>query len=376
MTFFVENMKRVGIIGGGQLAWMMAKEAAALGLEVNIQTPDATDTAVSLAHHTVLAAIDDVPATAQLAQNCDWVTFENEFVDLAALRALPGICFRPPLTALAPLLDKYDQRQYLQQLGLPVPKFCAGLDYQPADWQFPIVVKARRNGYDGQGTHIVKDAAALATLPLEQMLIEEFVPFTCELAVMAARSITGQIVVYPVVETQQVQQVCQRVYTTVDISDRLRLEINKIAHTILANLNTVGVMGIELFLTADGRVLINELAPRTHNSGHLTIEACHTSQFAQHLRAVSGMELGDPSLHCAGAVMVNLLGYEATTSDYLAQRQKITELPNTYLHWYGKNQARPGRKLGHATVILEENNREMAMSIAQQIEDLWYPAHD
>ncbi len=376
MAFFVKNMKRVGIIGGGQLAWMMAKEAAALELEVNIQTPDATDTAVSLASHTVLAAIDDVPATAKLAQNCDWVTFENEFVDLVALGALPGICFRPPLVALAPLLDKYDQRQYLKQLGLPVPRFCAGLDYQPTDWQFPIVVKARRNGYDGQGTHIVKDAAALAALPLEQMLIEEFVPFTCELAVMAARSITGQIVVYPVVETQQVEQVCRRVYTTVDISDQLKLEIDRLAHQILDNLGTVGVMGIELFLTADGRVLINELAPRTHNSGHLTIEACHTSQFAQHLRAVAGMELGDPSLHCAGAVMVNLLGYEATTSDYLDQRQKIAALPHTYLHWYEKNQARPGRKLGHVTIILDQNNREMAMAVAQQIEDLWYPAHD
>ncbi len=369
-------MKRVGIIGGGQLAWMMAKESAGLGLEVDIQTPSMTDTAVSLAHHTVVAAIDDPAATAKLAQNCDWVTFENEFVDLVALGALSGICFRPPLTALAPLLDKYDQRQYLKQLGLPVPKFCAGQEYQPADWQFPLVVKARRHGYDGQGTHIVKDAETLAKLPLDQMLIEEFVPFTCELAVMAARSISGQVVVYPVVETQQVNQVCQRVYTTVDISDLLRLEINKIAHTILANLDTVGVMGIELFLTADGRVLINELAPRTHNSGHLTIEACHTSQFAQHLRAVSGMELGDPSLHCAGAVMVNLLGYESTTSDYLDQRQKIAKLPNTYLHWYGKNQARPGRKLGHVNVILEENNRELAISIAQQIENLWYPAHD
>lgn len=375
MAFFVKHMKRVGIIGGGQLAWMMAKEAAGLGLKINIQTPAATDTAVSLADRTVLASIDDPVATAQLAQDCDWVTFENEFVDLAALGALPGICFRPSLSALAPLLDKYDQRQYLQQLGLPVPQFCAGSDYQATDWQFPIVVKARRNGYDGQGTHIVKNAAELATLPLAEMLIEEFVPFTCELAVMAARSITGQIVVYPVVETQQVNQVCQRVYTTVEISDHLHLEINKIAHTILANLNTVGVMGIELFLTADDRVLINELAPRTHNSGHLTIEACHTSQFAQHLRAVAGMELGDPHLHCAGAVMVNLLGYENTTNDYLEQRQRIAALPHTYLHWYGKNQARPGRKLGHVTVILPENNRELALSIAQQIEDLWYPAH-
>jgi 5-(carboxyamino)imidazole ribonucleotide synthase len=368
-------MKRVGIIGGGQLAWMMAKEAAALELEINIQTPEATDVAVSLAQRTVLAAIDDVAATANLAQDCDWITFENEFVDVAALGALPDICFRPPLSALVPLLDKYDQRQYLQQLGLPVPRFCAGQDYQSLDWQFPIVVKARRNGYDGQGTHIVKNAEALAALPLEQMLIEEFVPFTCELAVIAARSATGQIVVYPIVETQQVAQVCRRVYTTVAVNEQVRQEIDRLAHQILDNLGTVGVMGIELFLTADGRILINELAPRTHNSGHLTIEACHTSQFAQHLLAVAGRALGDPRLNCAGAVMVNLLGYEATTNDYLAQRAQIAALPHTHLHWYGKNQARPGRKLGHVTVILAKDSRALAIATAQQIEDLWYPAH-
>jgi 5-(carboxyamino)imidazole ribonucleotide synthase len=368
-------MKRVGIIGGGQLAWMMAQESAALELEVNIQTPVLTDPAVALAHRTVLAAIDDVAATANLAQDCDWITFENEFVDLAALGDLTGICFRPPLAALAPLLDKYEQRQYLQDLGLPVPRFCAGSGYQPADWQFPLVVKARRNGYDGQGTHVVKDAATLASLPLDQMLIEEFVPFTCELAVMAARSITGQIVVYPVVETQQVDQICRRVYTTVAVNDHLRQEIDRFARTILDNLGTVGVMGIELFLTADGRLLINELAPRTHNSGHFTIEACSTSQFAQHLRAVAGMDLGDSSLSCPGAVMVNLLGYESATSDYLEQRHKIAALPHTHVHWYGKNQARPGRKLGHVTVLLEQNDRELAMASVQQIEDIWYPVH-
>jgi 5-(carboxyamino)imidazole ribonucleotide synthase len=368
-------MKRLGIIGGGQLAWMMAKEAAALGIEIAIQTPAATDTAVAAAQSTVLAAIDDIEATAKLAQDCDWVTFENEFVDLAALGKLAGVCFRPPLAALAPLLDKYDQRQYLQELGLPVPRFVAGADYQPADWPLPIVLKARRHGYDGQGTFIVKDAAALAGLPLETMLIEEFVPFTCELAAIAARSVDGRIVVYPVVETQQVEQVCRRVYTTVDLPVGLQAEIDRLAHTILGSLGMVGVMGIELFLTADGRVLINELAPRTHNSGHFTIEACATSQFAQQLRAVAGMELGDPSLTCAGAVMVNLLGYEASTSDYLQQRQQIAALPQAHLHWYDKTEARPGRKLGHVTVILDQNDRSTAVAIAQQIEDLWYPAH-
>jgi 5-(carboxyamino)imidazole ribonucleotide synthase len=369
-------LQRVGIIGGGQLASMMASAAASLNLQTIIQTPNSNDTAVAMADRTILAPIDDLTATTQLAQECDWITFENEFVDLVALSKISGAIFRPPLSSLTPLLDKYDQRCFLQKLGLPVPKFCLGHDPAAADWQFPLVFKARRHGYDGQGTFIVRDAATLQTLQQQfpdTGLIEEFVPFTCELAVMAARSITGEIAVYPVVETVQVNQVCQRVYTAVELIATTKTQIAKIARTILENLGTVGIMGIEFFHTADGTVLVNELAPRTHNSGHLSIEACATSQFAQHLRAVAGMSLGDPSLTCKAAIMVNLLGYEESTSDYLTQRQQIAEIPGMYLHWYHKPAVRPGRKLGHVTVILDTADRARSIEVAEQIEAIWYP---
>jgi 5-(carboxyamino)imidazole ribonucleotide synthase len=138
-------------------------------------------------------------------------------------------------------------------------------------------------------------------------------------------------------------------------------------------LDAIGIFGIELFLTQEGQVFVNEIAPRTHNSGHLTIDASKTSQFEQHLRAVCGLPLGDPSLHAPGAVMVNLLGFETAVSDYLSQRQRLAAVPNATVHWYGKAESKPGRKLGHVTVLLETKERATAIAVAQQIESLWYP---
>ncbi|OUL21926.1 5-(carboxyamino)imidazole ribonucleotide synthase [Nostoc sp. RF31YmG] len=386
-------MKRVGIIGGGQLAWMMGDGAKKLGLELIVQTPSRQDPAVNIAQETVFAAVGDAAATEVLAKKCDVITFENEFVNLEALSALEnqGVCFRPRLAALAPLLDKYHQRCYLQELGLPVPHFFA-LDntVQPEELQskiehlgFPVVLKARRHGYDGQGTFIVKDWASLQkklagfstekTVNQPLFLIEEFVPFERELAVIAARSVDGEVVTYPVVETQQEQQVCRRVIAPADITANQAAEIEAIAHTLLNNLQVVGVFGIELFLTTDGKVLVNEIAPRTHNSGHFSLDACATSQFEQHLRAVCGLPLGNPAFKTPSAVMVNLLGYETSQSDYQSKRQEIAEIPQSYIHWYGKKESRPGRKLGHVTVLLDSQNRDAAIAIARTIESIWYP---
>jgi 5-(carboxyamino)imidazole ribonucleotide synthase len=380
-------MKRIGVIGGGQLAWMMASAARELGIELVVQTPQATDVAVSLATETVFADVDDIAATAILATKCDIITFENEFVDLEGLGKLAiakHVCFLPPLTALAPLLDKYTQRCYLRDLGLPVPNF-AILEQPklPPRFEFPIVIKARRNGYDGQGTFIIKDASALVALyhryPDTPFLIEEFVQFDRELAVIAARGVNGEVITYPILETQQEDRVCRRVFTLDDLPAQIVETCNSIASTLLVSLNAVGVFGIELFLTADGKVSVNEIAPRTHNSGHLTIEACATSQFSQLIRAVAGLPLGSPSLTCGGAVMVNLLGYEDAQTDYLVKRQQLSALPNTYIHWYGKQEARIGRKLGHVTIIIgnDANNeyrdyRSQAEALARQVEQMWY----
>jgi 5-(carboxyamino)imidazole ribonucleotide synthase len=377
----MSTLKRIGVIGGGQLAWMMGGAAQKLGLELVVQTPHREDPAVAIASDTVLAKIDDATATAVLASKCDIITFENEFVDLDALSILAnqGVCFRPSLEALTPLLDKYHQRCYLRNLGLPVPEFFAveGDNEKIASkLDFPLVLKSRRHGYDGQGTFIIKDFAILQpkldyNITESAFLIEEFIPFQRELAIIAARSVDGEVVTYPVVETQQEEQVCRRVIAPAQITPKLVAEIEAIAHTILSSLQVVGVFGIELFLTPDGKVLVNEIAPRTHNSGHFSLDACETSQFEQHLRAVCGLSLGNPVLRCAAAVMVNLLGYEDTLFDYQKKRSHLQQIPRAHLHWYGKIESRLGRKLGHVTVLLD--NPSEAINVARTIESIWYP---
>jgi len=370
------QIKRVGVIGGGQLAWMMAIPAQAMGIELVIQTPNSDDPAVAIASDTIFAAIDDADATKELARRSDVITFENEFVDLAALFPLAesGVCFRPCLEALSPLLDKYHQRCYLEKLGIPQPKFTLPPD---TCLKFPIVLKTRRHGYDGQGTFIIKDLATLqqkldTSHKSSEVLLEEFIPFERELAVIVVRSVNGDVVTFPIVETQQEDQVCRRVIAPADISASVAQEVEAIASKLMTSLQAVGVFGIELFLTRDQQILVNEIAPRTHNSGHFTIDACATSQFEQHLRAVCNLPLGHAGLTCSGAVMVNLLGYEHAQDDYIEKRSQISEVPHARVHWYGKQESRLGRKLGHVTVLLDERNPQV-QAIAHQIESLWYP---
>jgi 5-(carboxyamino)imidazole ribonucleotide synthase len=371
---------KVGVIGGGQLAWMMADAAKKLGIELYIQTPSSQDPAVSIAKNVVIAKIDDANATEKLAGYCDIITFENEFIDLQALTILAkkGVQFYPSLETLSPLLDKYNQIDCLQKIGIPVPKFTItkSLETMEKTLNFPVVVKARRNGYDGKGTWIVKNEEALESLKksLEsiEIFIQEFIAFERELAVMAARSVAGEIITYPVVETQQKHQVCHTVIVPADISSEISLQIEAIARQILEKLNVVGIFGIELFLTSNKKVLVNEIAPRTHNSGHYTLDACLTSQFEQQLRAVTGLPLGSIELKSTGAVMVNLLGYENATSDYQNKCDRLAQIPQAYVHWYGKNESRPGRKLGHVTVLLDKRELTKAQSIASEVERIWY----
>ncbi|MGB3638200.1 MAG: 5-(carboxyamino)imidazole ribonucleotide synthase [Rivularia sp. (in: cyanobacteria)] len=398
-------MKRIGVIGGGQLALMMGTAAQKLGVELIVQTPNANDPAVSIASNTIFAAVDDATATAELAKQCDVITFENEFIDIQALSKLATdkVCFRPRIEALSPLLDKYHQRCFLQNLGIPVPKFTlpeslfAVSSSQTAqntkinnseEWQlsFPAVLKARRHGYDGQGTFIIKDLTSLEEKLYQQnpetnqrnnsieshFLLEEFIPFEKELAVVAARSTSGEISTFVVVETQQEQQVCRRVIAPADISLQTEKTIKDIACTILGNLQVVGVFAIELFLTNSGEVLVNEIAPRTHNSGHFSIDACFTSQFEQQLRVVSDLPLGNVAMILPCAIMVNLLGYETRKSNYSDRRSELAKIPGAHVHWYGKSESRPGRKLGHITVLFDKLNRDEAMTIAKNIESIWY----
>ncbi|MFK8185597.1 MAG: 5-(carboxyamino)imidazole ribonucleotide synthase [Phormidesmis sp.] len=391
--------KAVGVVGGGQLAWMMAAGATALGLELCVQTPKEDDPACAIARQVFLGNVDDATTTAEMAARCDVITFENEFIDLAALRKLAqrGVVFYPSLNCLAPLLDKYDQRQYCDSIGLPSLPF-ATLQGQ-ADSSLlsemiekvglPLVMKTRRHGYDGQGTFVLHTAEAVRetwqTLGYQPVLLEAFVNFKKELAVMVARSQSGEVVVYPVVETVQIEQVCRRVIAPARVADAVSEKVKAIATTLMNRLNVVGIFGIELFLTKEGKILINEIAPRTHNSGHYTLDACVTSQFEQQLRAVSGAALGSPALKSSNAVMVNLLGTENSDSDYGQKRNALAQIPNASVYWYGKKQSRIGRKMGHVTVLIDsEMSSEQASAmgtaeghdaigrVIEQIERIWY----
>lgn len=377
---------RVGVIGGGQLAWMMALEAKMLGLDLIVQTPKETDPAVAVAADKVLAAIADPDGTRTLAARCDAITFENEFVDLAALSSLAaaGVCFRPALGALKPLLDKARQRQFLADHGLPNPGYvlleskaqAAVLGEIAAAVGFPLVMKTCRLGYDGQGTFVIRSLPALQEvwqqIGYQPVLLETFVPFEKELAVMVARSATGETAVYPVVETQQVDQVCRRVIAPAGVSGAVKSAITAMAKKLIERLAFVGVLGIEFFLAPGETILVNEVAPRTHNSGHYTLDACQTSQFAQQLLAVTGQPLGSPAMSCDRALMVNLLGFEYASRDYAEQRQRLAAVAGARVHWYGKRESRPGRKLGHVTVLLAQDDPWAA--ICREIEALWYPA--
>jgi 5-(carboxyamino)imidazole ribonucleotide synthase len=207
-------------------------------------------------------------------------------------------------------------------------------------------------------------------------MVEEYVPFERELAVIAARGATGEVAVYPVVETWQQEQVCHWTIAPADIAPAVEQQAAEIARHLLAELQYVGVLGIELFLTREGKLLINEIAPRTHNSGHYTLDACEMSQFEAQLRAVAGLPFASPNLICRGAVMINLLGYEDSRHDYQEKRDRLAALPQSHLYWYGKTISRPGRKLGHITVLSYTSEagarRHELLQVAKTVESLWY----
>ncbi len=374
---------KIGVIGGGQLAWMMGPAAQKLGLELVVQTPQETDPAVAIAQAAILAPVADGAATATLATQCDVITFENEFIDCQGLQTLAdqGTRFRPGLDVLALVLDKRHQREFFSRIGLPNPRytFLDG-DESPEELMtkaemigFPLVIKTRRLGYDGYGTAVVQARSQLSAawdrFNHVPVLLEEFVPFKQELAIMVARSALGDVAIYPTVETHQVEHICRRVFAPARVSAAVAARMETIARTLVEQLQLVGIVGIECFLTQDDQVLINEMAPRTHNSGHYTLDACETSQFEQQLRAVGDRPLGPTDLTCAQAVMVNLLGLDQSEAAHYRKLEILKQWPGATLYWYNKG-IRPGRKLGHVTQCLEEEAEAGAAAAA--IEAIWY----
>lgn len=357
----------LGILGGGQLARMTIQAAADLGLDVIVAERAPDSPAARLASGSVVfrAGWNDGRALAALARRAPLVTLENEFVDAAVLARLEALGARvlPSPACVGTVQDKLRQKEALVRAGLPVPRFRAieaaeDVAGAGAELGWPLMLKARRDGYDGYGNALARDAeearAAAARLgwPRRTLLAEAVVPFERELATIVVRGLDGQSAVYPVVETRQdpERHVCREVLVPAPLADGLDGDAARLASRAVEAVHGVGTFGVELFLLADGSALVNELAPRPHNAGHYSIEACATSQFANHVRAVLGLPLGSPSLRAPAAAMVNLLG-GGNPRPGRAQIAAALGVRGVYVHLYGKTDSRPGRKMGHVTAL-------------------------
>ncbi|WP_025745893.1 5-(carboxyamino)imidazole ribonucleotide synthase [Kallotenue papyrolyticum] len=360
------ELQRLGILGGGQLARMTLQAAIGLGIDTVIVSEAPDSPAGRVARREIVGDIGTAPVQAALIDCADVITLENEFIDAAILERLAerGATVLPGGATLRLVQDKLIQKQTLAAQGLPVPAFRAvetpdDLRRAAAEWGWPLVLKARRNGYDGYGNATLRSAddiqAALTRLgwPQRALFVEQGIAFARELAVLVARRSDGATVVYPVVETTQRNHICHVVRAPAPIPAALAERAVALAHAAVAAVGGVGITAVELFQVGEETILINELAPRPHNSGHFSIEACVTSQFENHVRAVLGLPLGATDLRAPAAVMVNLLGErDGTTSPY--GLDQALALPDTHLHLYGKREVRRGRKMGHVTALADD----------------------
>lgn len=344
----------IGILGGGQLGRMLSVAAARLGFRCHIFEPGIAPPAAHTAHLLTTAAYEDTDALSRFAESVDVVTYEFENIPTEALDTIEAIrTIRPGREALRVSQDRLTEKTFLQNLGLRVAPFCnvgdaSSLAKALADIEAPAILKTRRFGYDGKGQARIStpdDAtAALAEMAGQPAVLEGFIDFSHEVSVIAARSLTGEVACFDPGENLHRDGILRTTTVPARLSASQRTDAILIAANILNALDYVGVMGVELFVTPQGLV-VNEIAPRVHNSGHWTQNGCAVDQFEQHIRAVAGWPLGDGKRH-ADVTMENLIG------DDLDKVPDIARESNAALHLYGKSETKPGRKMGHVNRIV------------------------
>ena len=353
---------RIAVVGGGQLARMMQQAAIGLGVPLRLlaEAPDVS--AAQVVAGAEVGAASDLAALRSVADGCAVLTFDHEHVPSGHLRTLQaeGVVCRPGPDALEHAQDKHRMRRRLTDLGVACPRWAVvggpeALDAAAADLGgYPLVVKTTRGGYDGKGVWVVGSAAdsaaafAAAASAGVEILAEERVDFVRELAALVARAPSGQTAVYPVVESVQVDGVCREVIAPApDLDEDLAIAAQHMALTVAGALDVTGILAVELFQTSDGRILVNELAMRPHNTGHWSIDGAVTSQFENHLRAVLDLPLGSTRARATWTVMVNVLGGEVGRL-FDGYPHVQARDPSARVHLYGKP-VRPGRKVGHVT---------------------------
>ncbi|GAA2391624.1 5-(carboxyamino)imidazole ribonucleotide synthase [Dactylosporangium salmoneum] len=363
----------VGMVGGGQLARMTHQAAIALGQSLRVLAVSPEDGAALVAADVQIGRHDDLAALREFAKGCDVVTFDHEHVPGELIRALAaeGHTLLPGADALQYAQNKRLMREHLGAKGFPMPRWTAGDAKAFGDevgW--PIIVKTATGGYDGRGVFVADSPADIPDGV--EIVAEELVPLRRELAAVVARSPLGQVAAYPIVETVQENGICVEVLAPAPgLDEDLAVQAQRLAIDIATGLGVVGVLAVELFETTDGRLLINELAMRPHNSAHWTIEGARTSQFEQHLRAVLDYPMGDTRLTAPAVVMANVLGGEPGGMSIDERLHHLfAEEPGAKVHLYGK-QVRPGRKIGHVTVLGDDMDdcRRRARRAAQILEE-------
>ena len=350
----------VGMVGGGQLARMTHQAAISLGQSLRVLAESPDDSAALVAADVRIGTHTDLAALREFAKGCEAVTFDHEHVpnEHIATLAAEGVAIYPGAEAIIFAQDKQQMRTRLAALGAPVPRWravagAADIAEFGTEVGWPVVAKATRGGYDGKGVWLLDSAADGAPL-LESgvpLIVEERVPLRRELAVLIARSPFGQVAAYPVVETVQQDGICVEVLAPAPgLAEELAIEAQQLAIDLANALGVVGLLAVELFETDSG-IIVNELAMRPHNSGHWTIEGARTSQFEQHLRAVLDYPMGSTALTAPAVVMANVLGGQpgGISIDERLHHLFATD-PGARVHLYGK-QVRPGRKIGHVTVL-------------------------
>lgn len=355
----------LGIIGGGQLGMMLTEAAKKMPEHISdviVLDPTPNCSAVQVGAKQIVADFKDEAAILELAEKADIVTYEIESGNSEVLKSAESkTTINPSPETLRIIQDKFLQKSFLSQNNIPVTDFVEiksldDLREKIKQFGYPALLKARRDAYDGRGNYKIKSEQDLETaynsFPGKSLMLEKFVDFKMEVSVIAARNTNGQIATYPVVENIHENNILRITIAPARVSENIAKQAEKIAHDTMDVLHGAGVFGIEMFVTKDDRVLINEIAPRVHNSGHHTLQSSKTSQFEQHLRAILGLPLGDTAL-VHPTIMYNILG----PNDF-AGKYKITDFTtkNLYLKMYGKEESKPQRKLGHFNLVDESDN--------------------
>ncbi|MEI6343377.1 MAG: 5-(carboxyamino)imidazole ribonucleotide synthase [Verrucomicrobiota bacterium] len=350
----------LGILGGGQLGRMLAMAARSLGYRIHVFTPEPGSPAGQVADVECVAPYDDLVRVREFASRTDVVTFEFENVPSATSAAAAEVApVRPDGRVLHITQHRLREKTFLREHGFPVTPFRAihseeDLRRAVVELGLPSVLKTAAFGYDGKGQQVLRAwddvGPAMAALQGAPAILEAMVDFTLELSVVGARTESGEFGAFPVFQNAHARHILDVTVVPADVPEAVQAEARDLAHRVLKSLDVVGLLTVELFLARDGRLLVNELAPRTHNSGHVTLDACVTSQFEQQVRAICGLPLGDTRLR-SPAAMANLLGDEWVASQGKPRWEAALAMPDVHLHLYGKSEPRPGRKMGHLTAL-------------------------